>query len=118
MAHGSPAVVVVTGGDLSDLYRLVRRVLKMQEKLMADFTALNSALDAHNTALSEAVQRVSDDVRALNDKIAELELDSDDQAAVDAATSRVQASVDALNAVDPVAPVAPEEPEQPAEPQA
>lgn len=101
----SDSTVVVIGGGVSDLTRLIRRVVRNQEQMMADFTQLNAKLDEHNTALTDAVARVQADVQELVDKIAELELDTADQEAVDAVTARVQASVEKLNAVDPVAPV-------------
>ncbi len=114
----SDQTVVVIGGGVTDLTRLVRRVLKQQEQMMADFSALNAKLDEHNAALSSAVSRVQTDVQELLDRIAELELDTEDQAAVDAVTARVQNSIDALNAVDPVQPVEPGEGEEPpAEPE-
>ncbi len=108
MSSGS--TVVVIGDGVPNLTRLIRRVLRNQERLMADFSALNTKLDEHNAALSSAVSRVQDDVQSLLDKIAELELDTADQEAVDAVTARVQASIDALNAVDPVPPVDEEPP--------
>lgn len=84
---------------------------------MAEFDGLNQALDTQGEAISAAVQRVADDVQALQDRIAELELDTTDQAAVDAATARVNESIAALQNLDPVAD-APAEPEQPAQPEA
>ncbi len=91
---------------------------------MANFDALNAKIDESNTAMAAAIgdlgdavtgaaDRVTADVQALKDRISALELDTDDQAQVDAATAKVEESfggfvqqvrgaVDALNAVDPV----------------
>ena len=91
----------------SKLRQLSRSVDHLKEHMMAEFVNLNQALDAQQQELSAAVQRVADDVQALRDQIAELELDTADQEAVDAATARVNASVDALRGIDPVR--APEE---------
>lgn len=97
----------------SQLRRLARSVDHLKEHMMAEFANLNAALDAQQQELSAAVQRVADDVQSLKDQIAELELDAADQAAVDAATERVNASVEALRAVDPVQPPAGEPAEEP-----
>lgn len=88
---------------------------------MAQFAELNQALDVQQQELAAAVQRVADDVQALKDQIADLELDAEDQAAIAAATERVNASVEALRGIDPVPAEQPEEPgdgETPAEPTA
>ncbi len=93
------AAIIAVGEGVT---RIVKDLHEFKEQVMADFTALNAKLDEHATALGNAVQRVNDDVQALRDQIAELELDTADQAQVDAAVARVQESVDALNAIDPV----------------
>jgi hypothetical protein len=72
------------------------------EKLMADFEALNAKLDEQDAARTAAADRVAQDIKDLQDQIAALELDTADQAAVDAVTSRLQANIDALNGLDPV----------------
>jgi len=104
-----------TGALLQDSAHIIRDLHKLKEIIVANFAELNAALDAHNTALTGAVQRVNDDVQALKDQIDRLQLDTDDQAQVDAAVARVQSAVDALNAVDPVTAEVPVEPtpEQP-----
>lgn len=100
---------------LQDTAHTIRHLHELKELIVANFADLNAALDAHNTALQGAVVRVNDDVQALKDQISRLELDTDDQAQVDAAVARVQSAVDALNAVDPVTADVPVEPtpEQP-----
>jgi hypothetical protein len=89
---------------------IVKDVHQLKEQMMADFTALNARLDEHAAALGGAVQRVNDDVQALRDQIADLSLDTEDQAQVDAAVARVQEGIDALNAIDPVRADEPTEP--------
>lgn len=79
-------------------------ILDNQEKIMADFTALNAKLDEQSAALSEAQTRIADDVQDLKDQVAELELDAADQEAVDAAVEKLSASVDTLKGIDPVKP--------------
>jgi len=86
---------------------------RMEARIMANFDALNQKLDEQATALNDAKARIAEDFAALTAQIAALELDTDDQAKVDAATAKVQASIDSLAAIDPVASV-PVEPEQPA----
>lgn len=78
------------------------RVLKNQEQMMADFTSFNEKLDEQSEALVDAQARISEDVQALQDQIAALELDTADQAQVDAAVTKLQASVDVLKGIDPV----------------
>lgn len=102
----------------SHLRKLSRSVDRLKEHMMAEFANLNEALDAQQQELSAAVQRVADDVQALRDQIAELELDAEDQAAVDAATDRVNASVEALRGIDPIPAQEPGDGETPAEPTA
>lgn len=80
------------------------QVLEYQEKMMADFTALNAKLDEQAAALGEAQTRIAEDVQALKDQVADLELDAADQEAVDAAVEKLQASVDTLKGIDPVKP--------------
>jgi phage I-like protein len=99
------AVVVLTGGDLACLPEQVRQILTNQEQIMADFAALRSALETQKTELVAAVDRVAADVQALQDRIADLELDSADQAEVDRLAGQVMESVDTLRGIDPVAAV-------------
>ena len=96
------AVVVLTGGDLAELPKQIRQIIKNQEKLMAEFAALRTALEDQKTELVNAVDRVAEDVQALQDRIAEMELDAADQAEVDALTAQVKESVDVLRGIDPV----------------
>lgn len=77
----------------------------MEARIMANFDALNAKLDEQATALNDAKTRIADDFAALTAQIAALELDGDDQAKVDEATAKVQASIDTLTAIDPVASV-------------
>ncbi len=93
------AALIAVGDGVT---HIVKDLHALKEQTMADFAALNARLDEHATAPAAAVQRVNDDVQALRDQVAMLELDSDDQAQVDAAVQRVQGSIDALNAIDPV----------------
>lgn len=93
-------------------------IAHLKETVMAQFDRLNQALDAQGQEITAAVQRVADDVDALKAQIADLELDTADQEAVDAAVARVEASTEALRAIDPVKdeqPTEPVEPEQPAD---
>lgn len=78
--------------------RIERKLAQLQEATMAKFDALNDAVSGLGTALDEAVTRIDEDFQALKDQ---LETDSTDQAAVDALTEQVQASVDRLKALDP-----------------
>lgn len=96
------AVVVLTGGDLADLPKQIARIMKNQEKLMADFATLRTALEEQKTELVSAVDRVAEDVRALQDRIAEMELDAADQAEVDRLAAQVNESVETLRGIDPV----------------
>lgn len=101
--------------NASELRKLSRSVTHLKEQIMAEFANLNQALDNQQVELSAAVQRVADDVQALRDQIATLELDAADQEAVDAATERVNASVEALRGIDPVQAEQPGDGEQPAD---
>ncbi len=96
------AVVVLTGGDLAELPDLIRQILTNQEIIMADFTALRTALEEQKTELVAAVDRVAADVQALQDRIADLELDAADQTAVDELAAKVQESINTLRGIDPV----------------
>lgn len=96
------AVVVLTGGDLADLPEQIRRILTNQENLMADFAALRTALEDQKAELVAAIDRVDADVQALQARIAELELDTADQAEVDQLAGMVRMSVDTLRGIDPV----------------
>lgn len=91
-----------TRNILRDVAHTIRDLHDMKGLLVANFDALNQKLDEQDAARTAAVQRVAEDVQALKDQIAALELDTDDQAKVDAIVDRVQANVDALNAIDPV----------------
>lgn len=68
---------------------------------MANFDGLNATVAGLGTALDEAVTRISADMQALRDALAEAQLDAADQEAVDAIVARVQAQVDRLDAIDP-----------------
>jgi hypothetical protein len=72
------------------------------ETIMANFDALNQKLDQEAAARTAAQERVNESLQALRDEIANLELDTEDQAKVDAAAARVQDNVDAWNAFEPV----------------
>lgn len=106
---------------LAGLHADIRRILANQETLMANFDALNDALNRQADAIVALKDRIVADVQALRDEIAALRLDSDDQAKVDAATERLLESVAVLNGIDPVRPDEPADeptptPEQPTEP--
>lgn len=88
-----------------DLLTSGRRILRKQEKLMAEFANLRSALEEQRTELVAAIDRVAADVQALQDKISELELDTADQAQIDELATQVRESVDTLRGIDPVAAV-------------
>lgn len=88
-----------------DLLTRSKRLSRNMEKLMADFSNLRTALEEQRTELVAAVDRVAQDVQALQDKIAELELDTDDQAQVDELAAQVRESVETLRGIDPVAAV-------------
>lgn len=96
------AVVVLTGGDLAELPEQLRRIIENQESLMADFAVLRAALEEQKIELVAAVDRVASDVQALQDRIAQLELDTDDQAEVDGLAAQVQESINTLRGIDPV----------------
>lgn len=83
---------------LDRLNTTLTQIATRQETIMANLENLNAAVDGLGTALANAVERINADFQALKDQIAR---DATDQTAVDAATSRLQASVDALNAIDP-----------------
>jgi len=83
----------------ADIRALASAVNQLKEQNMADFTNLNAAVDG----LGAAVQRIDTDFQALKDQLAN---DATDQAAVDALTAKVQASIDAVSTVDPT-PVTP-----------
>jgi hypothetical protein len=103
---------LATVGVLAGVGWLIYRM----EKIMANFDALNAKLDEQDAARGAAVGRISEDVQALKDQIADLQIDAADQAEVDAVVSRLQSNIDALNAIDPVRaggegePTAPEAP--------
>lgn len=82
--------------------RLLARVIQNQELMMGDFTEFNAKLDAQATALAALKTRIAEDTQALLDQIAALSLDTADQAQIDAAAARVQATVEELNSIDPV----------------
>ncbi len=85
-----------------DLLTSGRRILRIQEKLMADFANLRTALEEQKTEMVAAIDRVAADVQALQDKISELELDTADQAQIDELAAQVRESVDTLRGIDPV----------------
>jgi chromosome segregation ATPase len=85
-----------------DLLTSGRRLSRNQEKLMADFANLRAALEEQNTELVAAIDRVASDVQALQDKIAELELDTADQQEIDTLATQVRTSVETLRGIDPV----------------
>ncbi len=99
------------GALLGDTAHILRHVHEMKEITVARFDELNRVLDEQATAITDAVARVDADVQDLKDQIAAVQLDSDDQAQVDAAVAKVQASIDTLKAVDPVRDI--EEPTEP-----
>lgn len=120
---GLPRIAYTLG--LHIIARQIHRVLDNQEQIMANFDALNAKLDEQDAARVAATDRIAEDVEALKQQIADLELDSNDQAEVDAITDRISANVEALNAIDPVkvddagqpaAPEAPADEPTPAEP--
>jgi chromosome segregation ATPase len=92
----------VSTKNASELRKINRALGHLKEHLMAQFDQLNEALDQQRAELAAAVARVAEDVQALKDQIATLELDEADQAAVDAATARVTESVETLRGLDPV----------------
>lgn len=107
-----------------DLLTRSKRLSRNMEQLMANFDNLRTALEDQRTELVAAIDRVAQDVQALQDKIADLELDTADQAQVDELAAQVNASVETLRGIDPVAAVdenppaeepAPGESEAPAE---
>jgi peptidoglycan hydrolase CwlO-like protein len=108
---------LITDG-IVDLLTSGRRILRSQEKLMAEFANLRAALADQRDELVAAVDRVAADVQALQDKISELELDTADQAQIDELAGQVRDSVETLRGIDPVKAVdeAPEEPAEPAVP--
>jgi hypothetical protein len=94
-------------GDRLD--RLGTRTRHLKEYMVANFDALNDKVDGLGDAIAAAVTRIDADFQALRDQLAS---DATDQAAVDAAADKLQASIDALNSVDPD----PSNPAPPAEP--
>lgn len=86
------AAVIVVGAVV---WRALNR---MEHRLMANFDALNEQIAGLGTALDEAIARIDADFQALRDQLAS---DATDQAAVDAATAALSASVDRLRALDP-----------------
>ncbi len=96
------AVVVLTGGDLACLPDQVRQILTHQETLMADFAALRSALEQQKTEMTAAIDRVAADVTALQQRVAELQVDTADQEQINELAAQVQESVSVLRGIDPV----------------
>jgi chromosome segregation ATPase len=88
-----------------DLLTRSKRLSRNMEKLMADFNALRAALEEQRTELVAAVDRVAQDVQALQDKISELELDTADQQQINELAAQVRESVETLRGIDPVAAV-------------
>jgi hypothetical protein len=88
-----------------DLLTRSKRLSRNMEKLMADFNALRAALQEQRTEMVAAIDRVAQDVQALQDKIADLELDTADQAQIDELAAQVRESVETLRGIDPVAAV-------------
>lgn len=114
-------IAELSAKQAAELRKVVRSISSLKEIMMAKFDGLNQALDNQTTEFTAATQRVADDVQNLQDTVAALtekiEVDAEDQAAVDAATARVNESITALRGLDPVP--APAEPEpQPEEPTA
>jgi small-conductance mechanosensitive channel len=105
-----------------DYYRLYFLIKDFKEKIVADFSRLNEAIETQNASivdlgadLTAAIERIDADVQAL---IAAANSDETDQAAIDAAAESLRSSTDAVKAVstqlqalDPVPPV--ENPEEP-----
>ncbi len=90
---------------LVELLTRSRRLSRNMEKLMADFSALRAALEEQRGELTAAIDRVAQDVQALQDKISDLELDTADQAQIDELAAQVRESVETLRGIDPVAAV-------------
>ncbi len=105
------ACVSNVGAVLGDTAHILRHVHELKEITVARFDELNRVLDEQATAITDAVARVDQDVQDLKDQIAALQLDTEDQAQVDAAVAKVQQSIDTLKAVDPVRDI--EEPTEP-----
>lgn len=70
--------------------------------IMANFDNLNAKIDEYNNEVQNAITRIDQDFQELRDQLAN---DAEDQAAVDAAVSKVQSGIDAVKAIDPVPPV-------------
>lgn len=90
---------------MSVLKQLLEELTELQELkglMMANFDTLNAKLDEQATAINEAVNRVSEDVQALKDKIAELELDTADQSQVDQIVTRLDSGIETLKGLDPI----------------
>lgn len=75
------------------------------ERHMADFTALKTSVANLGTELTDATGRIEADVQALKDRISQLELDTADQAEIDALTAQLDESVARVKSIDPVAAV-------------
>ncbi len=90
-----------------DAKHIIRDIHSLKEQLMADFTGLNAKLDA----LGASLDNLEAEWAALKDQIAN---DTSDQAAVDAATARVDAALSRVRGVDLVPDA--EQPTEPANP--
>lgn len=105
-----------TRKDLKVIERLVMKAIDALNKLVADQKAFNTANDAAITSVADSVTAVAGDVKALNDKITELQNATGDvtpetQALIDeveaqgtALVAKTQAAADALAALDALTP--------------
>lgn len=94
-------ILAVLGGLGAAVHRLATQGNRIETKLeliVAKYDELNSKLDELKVEQRAAADRVAADFQDLRDQLAN---DPEDQAAIDAATARVQESIDALKAVDP-----------------
>lgn len=86
----------------AELKHLTQDIHILRRDIVARFDALFAELDEHDATVAAAVQRVADAVAALRSEIESLSLDTEDQARVDEAVNRLQASTDAVAGIGPV----------------
>lgn len=90
LVHGCPEHAPSEVATLESMHAMLIRIISNQEEIMADVTALQAA----DTALKAEV------TQAITDWQAQLAAANGDQAAVDAVTADMQATVAQLQAAD------------------
>lgn len=97
LTHGCPEHNPADEATLESIHQMLIRIINNQEKIMADVTGLQAA----DAALKAEV------TQAITDWQAALTAANGDQAAVDAVTADMNATVAQLQGADPATPVTP-----------